>query len=58
MLKEAAHKRDLAKQIRDSARPHPEDALRNRVVREAEKLEREASVLEILARTGSHRSKS
>ena len=53
LLKQAAQKRDVAKQIRDTATTLSQDTLRERVIRQAEKLEQEATALEILARVNT-----
>ena len=53
LLKQAAQKRDVAKQIRDTATTLSQDTLRERVIRQADQLEKEATVLETLARTNS-----
>ena len=55
MLKQAAHKRDLAKQIRETALTLSKDILRERVIRQAEQLEREATGLETVVRATSRK---
>jgi hypothetical protein len=54
MLKQAGRKRDLAGEIRKLAQTFERDALRDRVIRQAEKLEAEATSLETIARAVSH----
>ncbi len=54
MLKQADRKRDLAKQIRETALTLSRDILRERVIRQAEQLEREAASLETIARVTRH----
>lgn len=49
-LKQAARKRDLAKQIRETALTLSKDILRERVIRQAEQLEKEATAFETIAR--------
>ena len=53
LLKRAAHKRDMAKQIKETAETLSKDILRERVIRQAERLEKEAASFERLAKTGS-----
>ena len=50
----ATRKRELAKQIRETAMTLSRDILRERVIREAEELGKEAVGLEIVARVTRH----
>ena len=50
MLREANRKRGLAKQIRDQAETMARDSLRRTAIKQAEKLEAEATALETIVR--------
>ena len=50
-LEQAANKRELARTIRKTALTLPRGILRERIIRQAERLEKEAEGIEVMART-------